>query len=89
MQRQAAGQESYWASFWDDEQVSYGHVLGFKGLERSAVVLAVNEETAGERSKERLYVGLSRPRDQLVVCGDPDHIAEVAGEAVLRKLRQG
>ncbi len=40
-----------------------------------------------ERSRERLYVGLSRPRDQLVVCGDPDYIAEVGGEAVLRRLR--
>jgi hypothetical protein len=89
VQRQQAGQDSYWASFWDDEQVFYGHVLGFKGLERSAVVLAVNEETAGERSRERLYVGLSRPRDQLVVCGDPDCIADVAGETVLRRLLEG
>ena len=32
--RQDEGQDDYWASFWDDEQVFYGHVLGFKGLER-------------------------------------------------------
>jgi ATP-dependent exoDNAse (exonuclease V) beta subunit len=44
-------------------------VLGFKGLERRAVVLVLNEETKRERSRERLYVGLSRARDQLVVCG--------------------
>ncbi|HSE08009.1 MAG TPA: NERD domain-containing protein [Nocardioidaceae bacterium] len=88
VQRQAAGQDSYWASFWDDEQVFYGHVLGFKGLERSAVVLALNEEEPVERSRERLYVGLSRPRDQLVVCGDPGYIAEVGGEWVLRRLEQ-
>ena len=87
VQRQAAGHESYWDSFWDEDQVFYGHVLGFKGLERSAVVLALNEESPAERSRERLYVGLSRPRDQLVVCGDPDYIAEVGGEAVLRRLR--
>ncbi len=86
VQRQEGGQDSYWASFWDQEQVFYGHVLGFKGLERSAVVLAVNEEEPAERSRERLYVGLSRPRDQLVVCGDPDYIAEVGGESVLRRL---
>jgi hypothetical protein len=89
VQRQAAGQESYWASFWDDEQVFYGHVLGFKGLERSAVVLALNEEEPAERSRERLYVGLSRPRDQLVVCGDPDYVAQVGGESVLRRLLRG
>ncbi len=39
--RQDEGQDEYWASFWDDEQVFYGHVLGFKGLERAVVVLAL------------------------------------------------
>ena len=87
VQRQAAGQDTYWASFWDTDQVFYGHVLGFKGLERSAVVLALNERAPAERSRERLYVGLSRPRDQLVVCGDPDFVARVGGDAVLRRLR--
>ncbi|MDF2967551.1 MAG: hypothetical protein K0Q93_1329 [Nocardioidaceae bacterium] len=85
--RQAAGSEAYWESFWDDEQVFYGHVLSFKGLERRAVVLALNERTVGERSRERLYVGLSRARDQLVVCGDPAFVEEVGGSAVLRRLR--
>jgi ATP-dependent exoDNAse (exonuclease V) alpha subunit len=33
------------------------------------VVLVINEEAKFERSRERLYVGLSRARDQLVVCG--------------------
>ena len=85
--RQAAGPESYWASFWDQEQVFYGHVLGFKGLERPAVILALNEREPGERSRERLYVGLSRARDQLVVVGDPDFVETVGGPAVLRRLR--
>ena len=71
--RQEAGQDEYWATFWDDDQVFYGHVLGFKGLERRVVVLAVNERERTERSRERLYVGLSRARDQLVVCGDPEY----------------
>ena len=30
--RQAEGVEAYWDSFWDTDQVFYGHVLGFKGL---------------------------------------------------------
>jgi superfamily I DNA/RNA helicase len=85
--RQAAGQDLYWESFWDTEQVFYGHVLGFKGLERRAVVLALNESEPSERSRERLYVGLSRARDQLVVCGDPLLIEQVGGGAVLRALR--
>lgn len=86
-QRQAEGQDAYWESFWDSTQVFYGHVLGFKGLERRAVVLALNEDEPSERSRERLYVGLSRARDQLVVCGDPAFISEVGGPSVLRRLR--
>ena len=85
--RQGAGQASYWESFWDKDQVFYGHVLGFKGLERPAVVLAVNESVPHERSRERLYVGLSRARDQLVVVGDPVYIGQVAGREVLQRLR--
>lgn len=85
-ERQAAGSAAYWDSFWDAEQVFYGHVLGFKGLERRAVVLVVNEESAFERSRERLYVGLSRARDQLVVCGDPDFLLAVGGPDLARRL---
>lgn len=84
--RQAASAQSYWDSFWDDEQVFYGHVLGFKGLERNVVILAVNEGDNWPRAKERLYVGLSRARDLLIVCADPHHIETVAGPAVLRKM---
>ena len=85
-ERQAAGNTAYWASFWDTEQVFYGHVLGFKGLERRAVVLVVNEQQAFERSRERLYVGLSRARDQLVVCGDPDFLRTVGGPELAHRL---
>ena len=85
-ERQAAGNTAYWDSFWDAEQVFYGHVLGFKGLERRAVVLVVNEESAFDRSRERLYVGLSRARDQLVVCGDPNFIRGVGGPDLAHRL---
>lgn len=81
------GQTGYWESYWDKDSVFYGHVLGFKGLERRAVVLALNESGARDRSKERLYVGMSRATDLLVVCGNPDYVREVAGEATLRRLR--
>jgi hypothetical protein len=85
-ERQRDGHKAYWDSFWDAEQVFYGHVLGFKGLERRAVVLVVNDQGKFERSRERLYVGLSRARDQLVVCGDPDFICEVGGAELARRL---
>lgn len=87
IERQAGGHGSYWDSFWDAQQVFYGHVLGFKGLERRAVVLVVNDEGREfERSRERLYVGLSRARDQLVVCGDPDFLREVGGPDLASRL---
>ena len=87
--RQAEGNAAYWDSFWDAEQVFYGHVLGFKGLERRAVVLVVNDKSVFERSPERLYVGLSRARDELVVCADPAFIAEVGGLDLVRRLGTG
>jgi hypothetical protein len=86
VERQADGHEAYWESFWDAEQVFYGHVLGFKGLERAAVVLALNSEVDAPRLRERLYVGLSRAREELVVCGDPAVVRAVGGQALARRL---
>ena len=78
-------QEGYWRTYWDDD-VFYGHVLGCKGLERRAVVLCVNEDGARDRARERLYVGMSRATDQLVVVGDPGTVRRVAGDDVARRL---
>jgi hypothetical protein len=80
------GQDGYWKTFWDAEDVFYGHVLGCKGLERRAVVLCVNEEKGRDRARERLYVGMSRATDELVVVGDPAIIREVGGPEVARRL---
>ncbi|MGJ9414129.1 ATP-binding domain-containing protein [Aeromicrobium sp. CF4.19] len=84
--RQEEGWEAYWDSFWYRDQVFYGSVLGFKGLERPAVVLAINERPGMDRAVERLYTGLSRARDLLVVCGDPEHIENVGGPEVLKRI---
>lgn len=85
-ERQTAGQDAYWDSFWADDDLFYGHVLGFKGLERPAVVLAVNGFRDEARAREMLYVGLSRARDLLVVCGDLELIRRVGGPAVAQRL---
>jgi len=85
---QAAGQDAYWASFWEREYPFYGHVLGFKGLERPAVVLAVNGFRDITRAQEMLYVGLSRARDLLVVCGDLAEIRAIGGDAVATRLQR-
>ncbi|WP_394276865.1 NERD domain-containing protein [Luteococcus sp.] len=87
--QQRLGHEGYWQGFWDDEDVFYGHVLGFKGMERRAVVLCVNVEADRDRAAEMLYVGLSRATDQLVVVGDPDVVWAIGGDEVARRLGIG
>jgi superfamily I DNA and RNA helicase len=79
-------QDGYWKTFWDEDDVFYGHVLGCKGLERRAVVLCVNETQARDRARERLYVGMSRATDELVVVGDPELIRQIGGDEVARRL---
>ncbi|WP_374457339.1 NERD domain-containing protein [Nocardioides sp.] len=81
-------QDGYWRSFWDDD-VFYGHVLGCKGLERRAVVLCVNEDGSRDRARERVYVGMSRATDELVVVGDPATVRRVTGDDVARRLGIG
>ena len=83
---EGVGVDAYWADFFAAEDVFYGQVLGFKGLECPVVVLAVNGFRDLSRAREKLYVGLSRAQTQLVVCGDSDLIAQVGGEAVRRRL---
>lgn len=79
------GQDGYWRTYWQDE-VFYGHVLGCKGLERPAVVLCVNDTEIRDRAREKLYVGMSRATDQLIVVGDPHVVREVGGPEVARRL---
>ncbi len=81
------GQQGYWRSFWEGDDVFYGHVLGSKGLERAAVVLCVNEAGDRDRARERLYVGMSRATDVLIVVGDPDVVRRVGGDEVANRLR--
>jgi hypothetical protein len=78
--------DAYWDDFFAGTDVFYGHVLGFKGLERPVVVLAANGFRDLERAKEMLYVGLSRARALLVVCGDLAEITAAGGEGVRRRL---
>ena len=79
-------QTGYWKTYFEQDDVFYGHVLGCKGLERRAVVLCVNEDDVKERSRERLYVGMSRATDELIVVGDPEVIRAMGGDEVARRL---
>jgi len=83
--QEASGFAAYWEDFWSNADVFFCHVLGFKGMERHAVALCLNEDGSRERFRERLYVGLSRATDRLVVVGDPDVIERACG----RDVREG
>lgn len=81
------GYEAYWDGFFAEQDVFYGHVLGFKGLERPVVVLAVNGFKDLARAKEMLYVGLSRARTLLVVVGQRELLEEVGGGGVKKRMQ--
>jgi hypothetical protein len=82
----AGGWDAYWDEFFAGSDVFYGHVLGFKGLERSVVVLAVNGFHDASRARKMLYTGLSRARLLLVVAGPRVEIEHIGGEAARRRL---
>ncbi|MBC7307684.1 MAG: ATP-binding domain-containing protein, partial [Dietzia sp.] len=84
---QSGGYAAYWDAFFAGEHVFYGHVLGFKGLERAVVVLAVNGFRETERAKKLLYTGMSRARLQLVVVGARTAIERIGGEAVQLRFK--
>ncbi len=84
----AGGHAAYWDEFFRGDEVFYGHVLGFKGLERSAVVLAVNGVRDEARARSMLYTGMSRARSQLVVVGPRAQLEAWGGEGVRRRLEQ-
>ena len=83
---ESRGHDGYWDAFWDDSQFFYSTVPGFKGLERPAVVLAVDGFRDRETARETLVVGMSRARDLLVVCADPAMLREMGGKALAKRL---
>ncbi|WP_246669948.1 NERD domain-containing protein [Arthrobacter zhaoguopingii] len=78
--------QEYWSNFHADESEFYGHVLGFKGLERSVIILCVDGFKELDRAPEQLYVGLSRARSLLVVVGDSALLREAGGPELARVL---
>lgn len=83
---QGSGSSGYWETFWDDDDLFYSTVASFKGLERPAVVLAVDGFRDPGVARETLCAGMSRARDLLVVCGDPSLIRQAGGAELARRL---
>lgn len=75
------GWDDYWEQCFAEEDVFYGHVLGFKGLERPAVVLSVNGIRDAARAPKMLYTGMSRATTRLVVVGDLERIRDLGRAA--------
>jgi hypothetical protein len=85
---QQLGKPGYWEGFWLTDEVFYATVMGFKGLERPAVVLAVDDFHDGV-ARDVMYAGLSRARDRLVVVGDLETIRAATGDEVCKRLIAG
>ncbi|MBU6213953.1 MAG: AAA family ATPase [Actinomycetales bacterium] len=70
-------------ALWDEDTVYYATAMKFKGLERPAVVIAVNGFLPHARPAEVLYVALTRARDLCVICGDAAEIEAIVGPEVM------
>ena len=88
-QESAHDKAAYWDAFWQEDDVFYSTVAGFKGLERPVVVLAVDGFHAGIDPRSVMYAGMSRARDLLVVVGDPADVGSAVGEKTMRRLERG
>lgn len=72
--------DAYYQSLWDSEDVFYGTVGGFKGLERPVVILAIDGFHNAEDLNDFLYVGMTRGRDKLVVIGSKEMLELITKE---------
>jgi hypothetical protein len=77
---------AYWNAFFDANEVFYGHVLGFKGLERRVIVLAINGWKIEDQKKEMLYTAITRARDLLIICADKETLKHGGGKEFVKKL---
>ena len=86
VQKEYKDKAAYWNDPWDSDDVFYSTVAGFKGLERSAVVLMVDGFHGDLDPRNVLYTGMSRARDLLIVVGPDDVLAEAGGKKFHRRL---
>ena len=82
----AADRAGYWDLLWSSDDVFYSTVIGFSGLDRPAVVLAVDGFHPDVDPRALMYAGMSRARDQLVIVADPDQLTPIVGEKMMRRL---
>jgi hypothetical protein len=78
--------DAYLKTLWKTDDVFYGTVSGFKGLERNCVILTVNGFHAEVDPKRLLYVGITRARDFLVIVAKRSQLASVLEFELLTKF---
>ena len=76
----------YWRGFFDEESTYHCTTGGFKGLERRAVVIAMNGWKEPDRKKDILYTAVTRARDLLIICGSQEEITHAGGKEFFKKL---
>jgi len=76
----------YWKSFFDEKSTYHYTTSGFKGLERRAVVIAMNGWKQPDRKKDILYTAVTRARDLLIICGSQEEITHAGGKEFFKKL---
>ncbi|MDM9621096.1 NERD domain-containing protein [Rhizobium sp. S96] len=59
--------------------ITVDSVARFKGLERAVVILWAFEDCDVDRDRETLYVGMSRPKSVLFVCGTREACDRIIG----------
>ena len=79
----------YWKRYFEEESVYHCTIAGFKGLERRAVVIAMNDWKEPGRKKDILYTGVTRARDLLIICGSKEEITQAGGKEFFKKLSKG
>lgn len=79
----------YWKRYFEEESVYHCTIGGFKGLERRAVIIAMNGWKEPDRKKDILYTGITRARDLLIICGSKEEITQSGGKEFFKKLSRG
>jgi hypothetical protein len=78
--------DGYLKTLWKTDDIFYGTVSGFKGLERNCVILTVNGFHDEVDPKRLLYVGMTRARDFLVVVAKRSQLASVLDPELMNTL---
>ena len=68
------------------DDIFYGTVSGFKGLERNCVILTFNGFHEEVDSKRLLYVGMTRAQDFLVIVASRSALASTLNPELMKTL---